>query len=107
LVFKEAGKTASGLEKSLGSAFEAAEVRALKILDQLGQKVRKAEERKWDTKIKQREAIFAYMNPGGSPQERVENFMRFYLEDQDFIPKLHELFDPFDFSYMILKPDHG
>lgn len=107
LVFKEAGKTASGLEKSLGSAFEAAEVRALKILDQLGQKVRKAEERKWDIKIKQRETIFSYMNPGGSPQERVENFMRFYLEDQDFIQKLHELFDPFDFSYMILKSDHG
>jgi bacillithiol biosynthesis cysteine-adding enzyme BshC len=107
LVFMEAGKTAAELEKSLGSAFEAAEVRALKILDQLGQKVKKAEERKWDIKIKQREAIFAYMNPDGSPQERVENFMRFYLEDPDFIQKLHERFDPFDFSYMILKPDHG
>jgi bacillithiol synthase len=106
-IFATSGKTASELEKSLGNAFEAAKVRALKILDQLGQKVKKAEERKWDIHIKQREAIFNYMNPGGSPQERVENFMRFYLEDNHFIDQIQELFDPFDFSYMIVKLDNG
>lgn len=107
LIFGKSGKTAAELEKSLGNAFEAAKVRALKILDQLGNKVKKAEERKWEIHIKQRQAIFDYMNPGGSPQERVENFMRFYLEDNNFIDQIQELFDPFDFSYMILRIDHG
>ncbi len=107
MIFGKSGKTAAELEKSLGNAFEAAKVRALKILDQLGNKVKKAEERKWEIHIKQRQAIFDYMNPGGSPQERVENFMRFYLEDNNFIDQIEELFDPFDFSYMILRIDHG
>ncbi|MCH6232763.1 bacillithiol biosynthesis cysteine-adding enzyme BshC [Cognataquiflexum rubidum] len=107
LIFEKSGKTATELEKSLGNAFEAAKVRALKILDHLGQKVRKAEERRWDIQIKQREAIFQYMNPGGSPQERVENFMRFYLQDNNFVDQIQEVFDPFDFSYMILRLDHG
>lgn len=107
LLFERSGKTAEELEKSLGNAFEAAKVRALKILDQLGQKVRKAEERKWDIQIKQREAIFHYMNPGGSPQERVENFMRFYLQDSNFIDQIQDIFDPFDYSYMIVRLGHG
>ncbi|WP_113923884.1 bacillithiol biosynthesis cysteine-adding enzyme BshC [Cognataquiflexum aquatile] len=107
LIFEKSGKTAEDLEKSLGSAFEAGKVRALKILDQLGQKVKKAEERKWDIQIKQREAIFQYMNPGGSPQERVENFMRFYLQDHNFVAQIQEIFDPFDYSYMILRLGHG
>lgn len=106
-IFEESGKTAADLEKSLGSAFEAAKIRALKILDQLGRKVKKAEERKWDINIKQREAVFEYMNPGGSPQERVENFMRFYLKESDFIEQLQEQFDPFDFTYMILRLENG
>jgi bacillithiol synthase len=107
MIFENSGQKAASLEKSLGHAFEAGKVRALKILDQLGQKVRKAEERKWETQIRQREAIFNYMNPGGSPQERVENFMRFYLSDDLFIDKIQTVFDPFDFSYMILKIDNG
>lgn len=106
-IFEESGKTAAELEKSLGNAFEAAKVRALKILDQLGQKVKKAEERKWEIQIGQRKAIFEYMNPAGSPQERVENFMRFFLEHPEFIEQIQSLFDPFDFSYMILRIDNG
>jgi len=33
--------------------------------------------------------------------------MRFYLKDNNFIDQIQELFDPFDFSYMILRIDHG
>jgi hypothetical protein len=47
------------------------------------------------------------MNPEGSPQERVENFMRFYLAHPEFIEQIQGLFDPFDFSYMILRIDNG
>jgi bacillithiol synthase len=106
-IFEHTGKKASELEKSLGNAFEAGKVRALKIMDQLSKKVRKAEERRQAVQIRRREEIQELLFPGGSPQERVENFMRFYLESPGFVDELFELFDPFDFNYMILRADNG
>jgi bacillithiol biosynthesis cysteine-adding enzyme BshC len=105
-LFDKASNKISDLEKSLADAFAAAEVRAQKILDQLATKVRKAEEKKLSNQIRQREELLIYMNPGGSPQERVENFMKFYLEDEGFVESLYELFDPLDFGYMILRTGH-
>ncbi|MBW3467780.1 bacillithiol biosynthesis cysteine-adding enzyme BshC [Arthrospiribacter ruber] len=105
-LFAQVKPKISGLEKSLVNAFEAGEVRAQKILDQLANKVRKAEERKLQTGIRQRVELLDYMNPGGSPQERVENFMKFYLEDDGFVEKLFGLFDPLDFGYMILRTEN-
>lgn len=106
-IFELTGKKASELEKSLGNAFEAGKVRALKIMDQLSKKVRKAEERRQTVQIRRREEIQELLFPGGSPQERVENFMKFYLESPAFIDELFELFDPFDFNYMILRAENG
>jgi bacillithiol biosynthesis cysteine-adding enzyme BshC len=106
-IFEHTGKKASELEKSLGNAFEAGKMRALKIMDQLSKKVRKAEERRQTVQIRRREEIQELLFPGGSPQERVENFMRFYLESPGFLDELFELFDPFDFNYMILKAENG
>jgi bacillithiol biosynthesis cysteine-adding enzyme BshC len=91
------------LDRSLSTAFEAGKVRMLKILDQLSGKVRKFEERKLGDAIRQREEVQQYLYPGGSPQERVENMMRFYLEDELFIEKLFPIFDPLNFDFMILK----
>lgn len=106
-IFDKIGVQASVLEKSLGNAFEAAKVRSMKVLDHLSKKIRKAEERRLDVQVKRREDLQEYMFPGGGPQERVENFMRFYLEDGEFITELYALFDPLDFNYMILKPENG
>ncbi|RZS94953.1 bacillithiol biosynthesis cysteine-adding enzyme BshC [Cecembia calidifontis] len=106
-IFDQAGHKAVGLDQTLEGAFQAAKVRALKILEQLSGKVRKAEERKQAVHIRQRMEIQEYLNPGGSPQERVENFMRFYLGNENFIQELFELFDPLDFNYLILKMNHG
>lgn len=106
-IFDEAGEKAVSLDQTLDGAFKAAKVRASKILEQLTGKVRKAEERRQAVHIRQRQEIQDYINPGGSPQERVENFMRFYLGNQQFIDELFELFDPLDFSYLILKENYG
>ena len=65
--------------------------------------MKRAQERKLSDAIQQREAIQAYCYPGGSPQERVENFMKFYLKDPGFIEKLFSIFEPLDFDFMILK----
>ncbi len=102
-IFETNGSEVAVLEKSLENAFEAAKVRSLKILDKLSKKVRRAEEKRHGIVIGQREAVRDYLYPGGSPQERVENFLKFHLEDEDFIKELLALFDPFDFDFMILR----
>lgn len=106
-IFDLAQEKAVGLDQTLEGAFQAGKVRASKILEQLSVKVRKAEERRQTVHIRQRMEIHEYLNPGGSPQERVENFMRFYLGNEQFIQELFELFDPLDFNYVILKMNHG
>lgn len=105
-VFEESGSEAAQVDQSLKSAYEAAKVRVEKIMEHLSGKVRKAEERRLRIEIGRMEAIKAYINPNGSPQERVENFMKFYLKNPNFIEEILALFDPFDFKFMILKPEN-
>lgn len=103
LVFKHARQHAVSDDKSLDYSFEAASVRANKILDQLATKLRKAEERKHANEFRMREEIASYLYPNGSPQERVENFLKFYLEDPDFIQHLFEAFEPLNFNFIVLS----
>lgn len=104
-LFQKKGAEAAALEKSLQNAFEAGKVRALKILEQLSDKVRKAEEKRLEIQIKRRTDIQSFLYPGGSPQERTENMMRFFLAKPNLLDELLEMFDPLDFSYMILRTD--
>ena len=104
-IFDQKAIEAAGLEKSLGNAFEAGKVRALKILDQMSDKLRKAEERKLEVQLERGKAIDAFVKPGGSPQERVVNMMQFYLSDEALIQKLLDCFDPLDFRMMVLEHD--
>jgi hypothetical protein len=41
--------------------------------------------------------------PGGGLQERTDNFLNFYQQDQLFIQKLIEHLDPFDYRFNILQ----
>ncbi|MFN3801550.1 bacillithiol biosynthesis BshC, partial [Belliella pelovolcani] len=98
-----ASQRAVKVDATLESAFEAAKVRTIKILDHLAGKVRKAEERRLATDLNRMQTLKQMMYPGGNPQERVENMMKFYLADEGFIAKLLANFDPLDFNYLILK----
>ena len=102
-MYRGLAEKAGSLDKSLEASFEAAKVRSLKILDHMAGKLRKSEERRQSETIQRREVLQDYLYPGGSPQERVENFMRFYLEDNSFIEQLFANFDPLDFSFIILR----
>jgi hypothetical protein len=93
----------AGSDAGLQQAIEAGKVRGEKILSQLGAKLRKAEERKLQVELDRAKALFSYVAPGGSPQERVVNFMQFYLGRPDFLDALIDCFDPFDFSMMVLE----
>ncbi|MFC3416000.1 bacillithiol biosynthesis cysteine-adding enzyme BshC [Algoriphagus hitonicola] len=102
-LFDARGESAALLEKSLKDSFEAAKVRAFKILDHMGHKIRKAEERKQKVMLDRSVAVEEYIKPGGSPQERVVNMMQFYLADEELIEKLFANFDPLDFRMAVLE----
>jgi uncharacterized protein YllA (UPF0747 family) len=105
-IFEDKAKEAKQLEKSLENSFSAGKVRALKIVDQMSVKLRKAEERRHEIQLKRAKDLKAFVNPGGSPQERVVNMMQFYLSDPSFIQKLYDCFDPLDFRMMVLEHDY-
>jgi bacillithiol synthase len=102
-LFENKGKEASALEKSLGSAFEAGKARSLRILEQMASKLRKAEERRLEIELDRAKHIFEFAAPGGSPQERVNNMMQFYLANPHFIDELLANFDPLKFEMIVLK----
>ena len=102
-VFKDLANQSSALDAGLPKAFAAGEVRSIKILEQMGVKLRKAEERKLEVQLNRAQAVFEFLSPGGSPQERVVNFMQFQLDHPTLLNELITCFDPLDFSMQVLS----
>ena len=102
-LFDGLANQSAGTDAGLQQAFAAGKVRSEKILSQMGTKLRKAEERKLQVELDRAKALFAQVAPGGSPQERVVNFMQFYLGRPNFLEELMGCFDPFDFSMLVLE----
>ncbi|WP_158855923.1 bacillithiol biosynthesis cysteine-adding enzyme BshC [Lunatibacter salilacus] len=94
-------------DPTIGSSANASKVRGLKILDQLARKLRKAEEIKHSTAIRQLRDIKEGLFPGGVPQERKLNFLNFYLENPNFIQELLRQLDPLDFNVVVLEADEN
>ncbi len=102
-LFERKGKEAASLDPSLAGAFEAGKTRSLKVLDQMGTKLRKAEEKRLEVELIRARSVLDYCLPGGTPQERVVNMMQFYLSHPDLIVELMANFDPFDYQLMVLE----
>ncbi|SDL35843.1 bacillithiol biosynthesis cysteine-adding enzyme BshC [Catalinimonas alkaloidigena] len=87
--------------------FVGAEARkAEKVLETIGKRVRKAEEKQEETALQQITTLKDKLFPEGNLQERTENFLSFYLNDSAFLHQLLETLEPFDFSFFILT-DHA
>jgi bacillithiol biosynthesis cysteine-adding enzyme BshC len=101
-LFKYLAYQSRSLDAGLPKAFRAGEARSLKILEQMGVKLRKAEERRLEVDLLRAKSVFEFLSPGGSPQERVVNFMQFYLDHPTLLEELMTCFDPLDFSMQVL-----
>ena len=75
----------------------------LNSLERIERKFLRAEKRLHSDKLRQIEAVKDALFPNGSLQERIENFLSFYQRDAQFIQRLIENFDPFDFRFNILS----
>ena len=102
-MFRDLGNQSSALDAGLPKAFAAGEVRSVKILEQMGVKLRKAEERRLEVELLRAQTIFEFLSPGGSPQERVVNFMQFQLDHPALLEELMACFDPLDFRMQVLS----
>jgi bacillithiol biosynthesis cysteine-adding enzyme BshC len=93
---------AARLDKTLEPLVSAETKRAVKSLEKIEQKMLRAEKRRQADRLRQVEELKEALFPGGKLQERTDNFLNFYQSDPQFITRLINLFDPFDFRFNIL-----
>ncbi|RYE36838.1 MAG: bacillithiol biosynthesis cysteine-adding enzyme BshC [Sphingobacteriaceae bacterium] len=91
------------IDPTLGPSTEAIEKRLEHAVFNLEKKLVKAEKRNYETRLNQIDQIKTELFPGGSLQERNENFGLFYVElGSKLIDELVASFKPLDFKFTIL-----
>lgn len=101
-VFKEISTKAEGIDPSLVGFVGAETQKGLKSLQNIEKRLRKGEERKQETAVKQLLGVKERLFPNGSPQERVDNLLTFHLNDESFIQTLLEEFKPLEFTMNVM-----
>lgn len=94
---------AAKIDATLVPSAEAVQARLKHAVDNLEKKLLKAEKANYQTRLQQVEPIKHALFPGGSLQERSENFGLFYVKwGQAFIEELVRHFEPLDFQFTVL-----
>lgn len=101
-VFAGLKSKALNIDKSLEGYIGAEESKAIKNLENIQRKLKKALESKNDVAMRQIDAIKESLFPGNGLQERTINFLTFYLEDTAFVRDLLANFDAFDMRFHVL-----
>ena len=102
-IFESLKSRAESIDPTLAPFVGAEGKRVLNSLERIERKFLRAEKRLHSDKLRQIEAVKDALFPNGSLQERTENFLSFYQRDAQFIQRLIENFDPFDFRFNILS----
>lgn len=96
--FDAIASIAATVDGSLQTWAQAEKSKALKQIDDIEKKLRKAEERKHDDVIKSVLGIREKILPNGKLQERQESVFTFLVNDADLIQKLYQSLDPCTFK---------
>jgi len=92
------------VDQSLVSATKSELQKNLKSLDELEKKLLRAFKQKNETAVSQLTRLREKFIPGGTLQERNDNFIPFYLKHGNaFIKELKNNLDPFDLRFIILS----
>lgn len=100
--FEQLKQKAAQIDGSLQGFIGSEHAKTLKSLDNIEKRLRKSEEQKHETALKQIDGIKQKLFPGGGLQERHDNFLNFHLNNPDFIHSLLENFEPFDYRFNLL-----
>ena len=97
-VFKSIHQRAVDIDFTLGQHVEAQQAKLHNILRNIEKKFVRAEKRNNDDLVNQILSIKNSIFPGGTFQERRENFLSFYQDNDGFIDELIGKMDPFSFK---------
>ncbi|MFN8344821.1 MAG: bacillithiol biosynthesis cysteine-adding enzyme BshC [Spirosomataceae bacterium] len=104
-IFEDILRKAITIDKTLEGAVNAEKVKVLNTLENVEKRLQRAEERNHETEVNQLLGLKAKLFPSGGLQERSENFLNFYLNDNTFIQKLLDSFDPLAFQFNVLTEE--
>lgn len=93
---------ANDVDATLKASFEAEKSKIMGMISNLEKRIKKAEEKKFETSINQVLGIKSKLFPEGGLQERSENFLNFAINDPEFIEKLIQAFDPLNFDFNVI-----
>lgn len=101
--FKSMYELAEATDKSFLGAVKAQEIKQLKGLEHLEQRLLKAQKRKLKDAVSRMTDLQTELFPGGSLQERNTNFSEFYLEyGETLIPNLIKNLEPLKGEFLLL-----
>ena len=90
------------IDKTLEGAVKGDQQKMLNTLEHLEKRLKKAEERNQETEVTQLLGVKHKLFPNGTPQERVENFLNFFVNNPAFLEQIGEAFDPLNFTFNVL-----
>jgi len=92
------------IDPTLSQSTEAVKARLEHAINNLEQKLIRAEKHNYQTRLEQIDQVKAELFPKGSLQERNENFGLFYVKwGQEFIDELIRHFEPLEFKFTVLE----
>ncbi len=100
-VYREITNKATLIDGSLKGFIGAEETKMLKAVENIEKRLKRSEEIKQETELKQISNLLEKLFPDGSPQERVDNFLNFYINNPDLLNMLKENLEPFDYRYHV------
>ena len=106
-IFQTLRSKAESIDKTLGPYVGAEGKRSLNSLEKIEKKLLRAEKRLHTDKLRQIGEVKDVLFPNGNLQERTDNFLNFYQQDPQFIARLIDHFDPFDFNFNVLTYTTG
>lgn len=101
-LFEKIKAQATAIDPTLAPHVEAQQKRTRTRLENIEKKFVRAEKRHQADRLRQIEAVLDELFPNGTPQERVDNFLNFYLGNPSFVDQLIGYFEPFDFRFNVL-----
>jgi bacillithiol synthase len=106
LVFSSLKQKAVEADKSLDSFVEAEEVKALKQLEQIESRIKRAFKKNEETSVNQIKNLKAKLFPNNGMQERTDNFLNFYLsQGEGFFDAMKRYLDPLDKQFIVLSEE--
>lgn len=105
-LFDELIRKLNLVDGSLAGAARAEQQKNLKSLDELEKKMLRSFKQKNETAVQQLEKLKEKLFPGGVLQERVDNFIPYYLKTgSSFIESMKKVLDPFEKQFNILSEE--